>query len=183
MLTLLVWINLLGLAGYCLFIAAPLAKSRARFLILDAAGMAPIAVHYVLLGAPAGAALSILYVLADIGAPLAAKRNQMLALQLVLLAAAIAAVAMFWSGPRDLLSLAGTALVITSRAARSYRLLLFMTLTSTLFWGSYGLLTGSYSQTAFSALYIVTCLVGMMRARGENEPGLPFSAPRNPGPR
>ncbi len=163
MLSGILWINLLGFVGYTLFILAPLAKSRPVFLTMDAVGMVPIAIHYVLLGAPAGAALSLIYALADVAVPLARRPLHMRAAQAGLFLCAIAVTLFFWSGPRELLSLAGTALVILSRGTGNYRLLLIIVLISTIFWGSYGLLTGSYSQLVFSTLYVITCLWRLAR--------------------
>jgi hypothetical protein len=133
--------------------------------------MAPVALHYHLLGAPAGMLLSLFYLFADLSVPVARRIGRMVWLQAALALAAAGVVALFWQGPADLLPLAGTLMVIGSRGMRRYLRLLALMLVSTLMWGGYGLLVSSYSQVGSSAIYAMTCAVGLVRrGRGVNQP-------------
>lgn len=160
-LTPLEWVaNAIGFAGYALFAASPMAKSRTAYLVLHGIAMVPIAAHYVMLGAPAGAVLSLVYLGADI---VGGRWPGSLRALGVLVLAALAAFAPTYSGPADLLGLFGTLVFVASRAVSGHAATLAIAAVSTLTWGAYGWFEQSYSQVLFSALYVLSCLTGLVR--------------------
>ncbi|GEM_PF-3865005 len=156
------WANALGFVGYALFALSPLAGSRGRYLALHGIAMLPIAAHYVLLEAMAGALLSLVYLAADLVGSRSERARWWL---LALAGAALAILIPVYESALDLLALAGTFIFLLSRATPDFAKSLIIAGISTIGWGVYGWLEGSYSQVLFSAAYALFCAISLMRQK------------------
>jgi len=157
------WAQILGGAGFLVLVVAPLTRTRHRFLLLDILGMVPVGVHYVMLKATGGAALCAIYILMDL---IAFHLHSSVAMRRIYygfypVAAIFTAVA--WTGPADLLALAGTLFAVASRQQPGLTLLKFLVFLSAVGWGAYGILAGSVSQTLFSLFYGGAALFAVFR--------------------
>lgn len=152
--------NLLGAGGYALFAISPLARSRLKYLVVHGIAMIPIAIHYVMLSAIPGAVLSMVYLGADVlGARWPGNRRVLAALTV----AAIAAFVPTYTQLTDLLGLFGTLVFVASRAVTGHQATLAVAALSTVTWGAYGWVEGSWSQVGFSFAYAAFCLVSLVR--------------------
>lgn len=145
--------NLIGAVGFAGLLLATQMATKARFLAVDFAGVLLVAAHYALLDAPSGVVYSLIYAAADIAAAFdigrAWRRRLFGGLYLV-----TAGLLVYWSFETTaLLSFAGTVMAIAARQqSRLWALNAFIFL-SAFGWGSFGWMTGSYSQIAFSLAY------------------------------
>lgn len=152
--------NVLGAIGYAGFALSPLARSRLKYLVIHGVAMIPIAVHYVMLGAIPGALLSLVYLGADLlGARWPGNRKALAGLTAV----AIAAFIPTYEQLTDLLGLIGTLIFVASRAVTGHRATLAVAAVSTVTWGAYGWVEGSWSQVGFSFAYAVFCCYSLWR--------------------
>lgn len=167
--------NALGLAGFAILMAAPLARRRRRFVAIDAAGLAPVIAHYLWLNAAAGAAYSALYAVMNIAALVCEGRT----LRRAAWALAVAAAALIPAFGADLAAVIAAGATIAAFLARTredHRARNVLVAASAAGWLSYGLLAGSWAQAAFSSVYGAVALAaiapGLGRASGP---------PRDPG--
>ena len=156
-----------GFVGYGLLLAATLARRRASLLAIDASGGAVLVLHWALLGAIAGVTLNALYTAVDIAGVDAESRRGRIALAASVPVAA-ALVAVFWTGPSDLLAAAGLLFAIASRASRGQVQLRFLAMVGCIPWGLFGLVHGSIPQVAFSTIYFFAMGVSIVRLRRGN---------------
>lgn len=154
--------QIVGAVGFGLLVVATFAKTRTRFLLIDIAGLAPTAIHYVMLNAAAGAALTAFYMASDAVAALAGQRAAR-AVYWVFYPAAGLVGWIFWAGPSDLLAIGGTILAVAARHQRPVWRIQTLVVASTIGWGAYGFVSGSYVQVIFSSVYGAAALLNAIR--------------------
>jgi len=145
--------NLIGAVGFAGLILATQMATKARFLAVDFAGVLLVAAHYALLDAPSGVVYSLIYAAADLAAAFEINRKwrQKLFGGLYLITAGLL---IYWSFEATaMLSFAGTVFAIAARQQSRLWALNAFILLSTFGWGSFGWMTGSYSQIIFSFVY------------------------------
>lgn len=153
-----------GLLGYGLLLGATLARRRLMLLAIDATGGAVLILHWALLGAIAGVTMNALYTTVDIaGFDPYSRRGRIILWSAV--PVAVALVAVFWTGPSDLLAGLGLLFAIWSRASRNQVRLRFLAMIGCIPWGLFGVVHMSIAQMAFSAIYFVAMGVSIIRIR------------------
>jgi len=163
----LIWIQLLGGAGFLILAAAPLLRSKRGFLFADIAGVVPVTAHYMLMGAKAGAAMSAMYFVMDVMALMRDRGPWARRAYLLVYLAALGVLWLVWEGPVDLLAGAGALLAVAARQQTSTVRLKLLVFASALAWGAYGVIAGSIPQMLFSAFYAASGLYGAWRDHGE----------------
>ena len=162
--------QVLGFVGYGLLLGATFARRRLALLAIDASGGAVLILHWAMLGAIAGVTMNALYTAVDIaGFDPYSRRGRMVLISAV--PVAVALVAVFWTGPSDLLAGMGLLFAIWSRASRDQVRLRAIAMVGAIPWGLFGVVHMSIAQIAFSAIYFVAMgvsIVRIRRARAEN---------------
>jgi hypothetical protein len=159
----MIFIQLLGGAGYIILLLATQISTRRGFLIADYCGLIPVATHYALLGAPVGAAMSILYMLIDMTAVFENRAKFIRHLYLVYYILAIILAGITFQQATDLFALFGTLAALISRQQSQMHHLLLMIVVSCVGWGLYGIFAGSVAQVVFSMVYALFSLLGIWR--------------------
>lgn len=145
--------NIVGAVGFAGLILATQMPTKARFLSVDFAGVLLVAAHYAVLEAPSGVVYSLLYAVADLAAALIddPRRRRWAFGALYILTGAFL---LYWSAAWiAALSFTGTIFAIAARQQSRLWALNALILASSFGWGSFGWLTGSYSQVVFSIVY------------------------------
>lgn len=174
--------NLIGAVGFAGLILATQMATKARFLAVDFAGVLLVAAHYALLEAPSGVIYSLLYAVADLAAAWKTdtkwRRGLFAGLYLI-----TGGLLIYWSlDGAAALSFAGTVFAIAARQQSRLWALNALILLSSFGWGSFGWVTGSYSQVVFSLVYGLAAGYRALRLfRRERKAPARARPPENPG--
>lgn len=151
-------INVLGLVGFAFILLSTRMKTKPGFLISDMTGNVIAGTHYVFLGGVSGVLFCGAYALFDLAALKLGRAG--LPVLGVLLGGACVILLFLNPGWADLIAVIGSVVAVASRLQSDMRWVLLLAAASSLFWGTYGLMMGSWPQVGFSATYITLGVYG-----------------------
>lgn len=162
-----------GVVGIALLLASTLMRTRAMLLALDAAGSLVMGIHWALLGGTAAIAISAVVVVMDFAGtdPRSARGRAIIWLSIPVTAILIA---VFWSGPVDLIAALGMLGIAASRLSYGQVRLRALAMAACVPWIIYGVILVSIPQVTFSVLYFIGMGVSIARIRsGRWQPRTP----------
>ena len=161
--------QLVGAVGIALLLSSTFMRRRVLLLALDAAGSAVMGIHWALLGGTAGIAISAVVVVMDLaGTDPRNPRGRLVLIASLPVTAVLLAV--FWTGPVDILAGLGLLGIALSRLSAGQIRLRALSMAACVPWISYGVLMVSIPQIAFSAAYFVFMGVSILRIRSGRWP-------------
>ena len=132
-------------------------------LLYSAISQVLYALHYILLGAVGGAILDGLSAARDSSFYLLDGRK--ITIALIFTALQTTVVVMAWTGPVDLLALAGTLLATVALLQSSPQRIRWISITSAVMWAPYNLSFGAYVALAINVGIVGSCVIGIIRFR------------------
>lgn len=160
--TALIAINALGLVGFAFILLSTRMKTKPGFLISDMTGNLIAGTHYVFLGGAGGVLFCWAYALFDLAALKLGRAG--LPVLGTLLGGACVILLFLNPGWADLIAVTGSVVAVASRLQSDMRWVLLLAAGSSLFWGTYGLMMGSWPQVGFSATYVALGVYGAWQA-------------------
>ena len=159
--------QLVGVVGIALLLASTFMRRRSMLLGLDAAGSLVMGIHWMMLGATAAVAISVVVAAMDLaGTDPRSPRGRAVIWASMPVTALLMAI--FWSGPVDLLAGLGLLAIAASRLSRGQIRLRALAMAASAPWIAYGILLMSIPQVAFSAAYFVAMGASIIRIRRGN---------------